>query len=253
MKFGIIGNKAKPALTEVSGILIAFLKRRKISCVLDAELGEYLNSSGKGDRISKKEMCRQSDLPKKCDIVIALGGDGTMLAAARMVGSAGTPILGVNLGKLGFLAEVSVEEIEDVISDILKKKYTVQDRQVLEATAKKDGKKYYALNEIVVDKGAAARVINLETYVNKDYLVTYSADGIIVNTPTGSTAYSLATGGPIVAPASNVITINPIAPHTLTARPVVVATTSPTLYELIEVLPSPITITRPLLALIANA
>jgi len=145
-----------------------------------------------------------------------------MLAAARLVGSAGTPILGVNLGKLGFLAEVSVDELEHVISDILKNKYTVQGRQVLEATAKKDGVKYYALNEIVVDKGASARVINLETYVNNDYLVTYSADGIIVNTPTGSTAYSLATGGPIVAPESNVFTINPIAPHTLTARPLII-------------------------------
>ncbi len=222
MKFGILGNLTKPALREVSSVLLSFLKRKKISYILDTELGVYLNSKSKGNLVSKKEVCPEVDLPKKCDILIALGGDGTMLAAARLVGSAGTPILGVNLGKLGFLAEVSVDELEHVISDILKKKYTVQDRQVLEATAKKDGAKYYALNEIVVDKGASARVINLETYVNNDYLVTYSADGIIVNTPTGSTAYSLATGGPIVAPESNVLTINPIAPHTLTARPLII-------------------------------
>ena len=155
-------------------------------------------------------------------MVISLGGDGTMLAAARIVGKHGTPILGVNLGKLGFLAEVSVDELQECLNDILKGNYFVEERMALEAKSSKDEKLYYALNEVVVDKGASSRVIDLETYVNNDYLVTYAADGIILNTPTGSTAYSLASGGPIVAPQAKVITINPIAPHTLTARPVIV-------------------------------
>jgi NAD+ kinase len=145
-----------------------------------------------------------------------------MLAAARMVGALGTPLLGINLGKLGFLAEVSIDEIEPVLDEIARGDYLVEDRMVLTVRRDHDAETICALNEVVVDKGQSARVIELETFVNGEYLVTYSADGLIVTTPTGSTAYSLASGGPIVAPASKVVAINPVAPHTLTARPVVV-------------------------------
>ncbi|TAK51489.1 MAG: hypothetical protein EPO24_15800, partial [Bacteroidetes bacterium] len=134
--------------------------------------------------------------------------------------------LGVNLGKLGFLAEVSTDEIQQCIDDIIQGNYKIEERMVLEAKCLSDNSLFYALNEIVIDKGALPRVIELETSVNGDYMVTYSADGIILNTPTGSTAYSLASGGPIVSPQCNVITINPIAPHTLSARPVIVPDTS---------------------------
>lgn len=216
MTFGILGNTAKPATKDVATNLLTYLQKKNLTYVIHDELAQWMNAAGQVPTCSEKE------LPHKCDMLIALGGDGTMLAAARMVGQFGIPILGVNLGKLGFLAEVSVDELHQCIDDILNGNYFIEERMALEAKSSKDGKTYYALNEVVVDKGASSRAIDFETYVNNDYLVTYAADGIILNTPTGSTAYSLATGGPIVAPQAKVITINPIAPHTLTARPVIV-------------------------------
>jgi NAD+ kinase len=214
MKFGIIGNTSKPAARVVAGNLFTYLKKESLPFIVHDELAQWLGSS--------EASCPESELPKQCDVLIALGGDGTMLTAARIVGQHGTPILGVNLGKLGFLAEVSVDELHESIDDIVKGKYVVEERMALEATSSKDKRHYMALNEVVVDKGASSRAMDLETYVNNDYLVTYAADGIIITTPTGSTAYSLAAGGPIVAPQADVIIVNPIAPHTLTARPIVI-------------------------------
>lgn len=155
-------------------------------------------------------------------MIVALGGDGTMLSTARSVGGRELPILGINLGKLGFLAEVSVGDIEKCFGDIDAGRYLVEDRLVLEARVGDDGEHLTALNEIVIDRGASARVIEFETWVDDDYLVTYAADGMIITTPTGSTGYSLATGGPIVTPQCDVLTIIAISPHTLTARPVIV-------------------------------
>lgn len=214
MKFGIIGNTSKPTTKEVANNLFGYLKKNNLQYVVDERLGKWMGLSNL--------LCGEKDLPKNCDILVALGGDGTMLAAARIVGQHGVPILGVNLGKLGFLAEISVDELHPCIDDMLAGKFVVEDRMALEAKSNRDAKQYPALNEVVIDKGASSRVMDFETYVNNDYLVTYAADGIILNTPTGSTAYSLASGGPIVAPDAKVITINPIAPHTLTARPVLV-------------------------------
>jgi NAD+ kinase len=214
MTFGIVGNTAKPAVREVSVALTKHLGRLKIPYVVHDELARFVGTL--------EPSCSEKELVRRSEIVVALGGDGTMLAAARMVGPHGIPILGVNLGKLGFLAEVSVEEMNPSIDDILRGTYAVEERMALVASSNKESKDYAALNEVVVDKGGSPRVIDLETHVNNDYLVTYTADGIILNTPTGSTAYSLATGGPIVAPQARVITVNPLAPHTLTARPVVV-------------------------------
>ena len=214
MTFGIIGNIDKPATREVAASLLEHLKKKRVPFVIHDSLAKVLSVPDSG--------IAEHDLPRKCTMIIALGGDGTMLSTARIVGQQGTPILGVNLGKLGFLAEVSVDELRPCIDEILDGKYDVEDRMALIATCNKNAKEYPALNEVVVDKGASTRVMEFDTYVNDEFLVTYAADGIILNTPTGSTAYSLSTGGPIVAPQSKVITINPIAPHTLTARPVIV-------------------------------
>jgi len=214
MTFGIIGNIDKPATKEVAANLLDYLKKKRAPFVVHESLAKLLG-------VSDSAVAEQ-DLPGKCTMLIALGGDGTMLSTARIIGQRGIPILGVNLGKLGFLAEVSVEELQSCIDDILAGRFDVEDRLVLVATCDKNTKQYPALNEVVIDKGASTRVMEFETSVNDDFLVTYAADGIILNTPTGSTAYSLSTGGPIVAPQAKVITINPIAPHTLTARPVIV-------------------------------
>ena len=222
MTFGIIGNTAKEVVRDVTRDVVAYLEQKGSKVLVHEALARWCDSSGSTRKIPDSMKCPESDLLQKSDIVISLGGDGTMLAAARIVGKKSIPLFGVNLGKLGFLAEVSIEEMHQAIDEVIEGKYTVEERMVLEAHCKQDGRSFFALNEIVVDKGASGRVIDLETYVNNAFLVTYTADGIIVNTPTGSTAYSLASGGPIVVPQSKVITINPIAPHTLTARPIIV-------------------------------
>jgi NAD+ kinase len=222
MRFGILGNIKKPASINVTDSIIAYMNQKRMSYVVHRELGEWFNASGAKAQIPTEVMTSDLDLPQWCDIIIALGGDGTMLTAARIVGANGNPILGVNLGKLGFLAEVSVDEVTSCLDDITTGKYFIEDRIVLQTNASGDPQSYFTLNDVVIDKGSSPRVIDLETSVNGDYLVTYTADGLIIATPTGSTAYSLASGGPIVVPKSDVNVITPISPHTLSARPVIV-------------------------------
>ena len=222
MTFGIVGNTSKPVTREVLGTLIGYCSAKRISFRVHETLGAWINAESGENVIDRSAMLGTQDLTSASDCIIALGGDGTMLATARMIAGADVPLLGINLGKLGFLAEVSVEEMLECLDEIRSGHYIVEERTAITATADRAAKTYFALNEIVVDRGASPRVIELETYVNDDFLVTYAADGIIVTTPTGSTAYSLASGGPIVAPGSAVLTVNPISPHTLTARPVIV-------------------------------
>ena len=228
MTFGILGNVRKPAILEVSKSVMTYLRERKTRFVLHEELGAWLNHQSKDIRVGPELLMSEKDLPKNCDVLISLGGDGTMLGAARIVGDTGTPILGVNLGKLGFMAEVSVDELKACLDDLLNGRMAIDYRTVLRADAD-DGQNmhsYSALNEIAIDRGLSPRVVHLQVSVDGQYLVTLAADGMIVATPTGSTAYSLASGGPIITPQSGVIAITPISPHTLTARPVVVPDTS---------------------------
>ena len=225
MTFGIIGNTSKKATNDVTKRLVSYLSKKNLSFVFHEELAKSLQGANVFPAKAKILSVPEHELAKKCDFIIALGGDGTMLAAARLAGEQEIPILGVNLGKLGFLAEVSVDEIQQYINEILDGNYVIEERMVLQATGDKGVKKFFGLNEIVIDKGASPRMVDLETYVNNDYLVTYAADGIMMATPTGSTGYSLASGGPLVAPQSSVIIITPMAPHTLTARPVIVPDT----------------------------
>lgn len=222
MTIGILGNIGKPALKEVLHNLLAFLRKERIGFVVLEDLATWAADHGAAEVVESANICGATDLPSRCDVLLAFGGDGTILTAARLVGRHGLPILGVNLGKLGFLAEVPVGDVNAAVEDVVAGRYTIDERMTLEASSSAFRQDLYALNEIVIDKGSSARVIALETFVNNDYLVTYAADGIIVTTPTGSTAYSLASGGPIVTPKSSVLTINPISPHTLTARPVIV-------------------------------
>jgi NAD+ kinase len=154
-------------------------------------------------------------------------GKLTLLASARSVGKRETPILGVNLGKLGFLAELAPEELELALGEILTKKFVVERRLVLEARCSPaTGKLIHAMNDIVVDKSRSSRVIDVETHIDGAFAVTYRGDGLIISTPTGSTAYALSNGGPIVTPTSNVFGITPISPHTLSGRPLIVPDTS---------------------------
>lgn len=219
MKFGIIGNLAKESLYEIVLNLVNQLECEKIQFFVQEEIANEIEKRF-SRRIEPK--LNLMDLLEKADIIVSFGGDGTILSTARLVGHRELPILGVNLGKLGFLAEVSPEEIFDFIKKVCNGEYRIEKRMVLEANVKGKNEKYFALNDIVIDRSGSTRVVDIETYINDEYLITYTADGLIISTPTGSTAYSLAAGGPIVTPSSNVITLTPICPHTLTARPVVI-------------------------------
>jgi len=234
MKFGIIGNITKPAIKEVLENLLYYLKSKQIDFVVDKELAHWFKNAGGTFNIEEKSKLPEKELRNHCNILIALGGDGTMLHAARVIGKYGIPILGVNLGKLGFLAEISIDELHECIDDIENDNIFIDERLAVQVNASGDGNIYYALNDIVLDRGASARVINIETIVDNDYLATYVADGIILSTPTGSTAYSLSTGGPIVIPNSEVLVINPISPHTLSARPVIVPARSVIKVKILE-------------------
>jgi NAD+ kinase len=222
MRFGITGNPEKAELPTIVKRLIQRFQRDGIDYVVHASLVSALRKKLNKSLIARTAFQPDNTLPSSCDILISLGGDGTILRVARLVAKKGTPILGVNLGKLGFLAEVSLDELDDCITAVLNRRYVVEDRMMLQAHANGSRRLFYALNDIVVDKAGSSRVMDIETYVDQEYLATFSGDGLIVSTPTGSTAYSLANGGPIVTPANTAIVISPICPHTLTIRPVLV-------------------------------
>jgi NAD+ kinase len=148
-----------------------------------------------------------------------------LISVARQVGELNVPILGINLGRLGFLTEVTRDELPEMLEMLVKGEYQVSDRMMLDAIIHRDGKeagKYTVLNDVVINKGALARIIDMETFVDGSHLSTYKADGLIISTPTGSTGYNLAAGGPIIFPEINSLVISPICPHMLTNRPIVV-------------------------------
>lgn len=166
------------------------------------------------------------NIKEKIDLVLSLGGDGTFLRAARYALDLDVPIIGINLGHLGFLAQVGPDEIDLAISIIKNKDFDIEQRMLLKAVVYKDGQKIYedyALNDVVFFRGIFTHLLHLSFNVNDTYVGTYSADGIVISTPTGSTAYSLSAGGPIIAPNVECISITAICPHTLSARPLVIA------------------------------
>ncbi len=158
------------------------------------------------------------------DFVISIGGDGTVLKASRFVGMQNKPILAINAGRLGFLADINIDEIDEIISDVKKETFTIEERSVLEVCFKCNGneEKHFALNEIAIHKQGLASLLTINTTINGEYLCSFWSDGIIVATPTGSTAYSLSLGGPIISPNTKALIINPIAPHTLSVRPIII-------------------------------
>lgn len=196
------------------------------------ELATWLQARGKTimpeDRTNEElgfaKGWRKVEIMQQADLAIVLGGDGTLLSVARRAGKREVPILGVNLGSLGFLTATTTDEIFTAVERVLAGQYEVERRSLLEAVLTRDGQclgAFQVLNDVVINKGALARIIDMEAWVDDEYLCTYKADGLIVSTPTGSTAYALAAGGPIIDPAVNVVVLAPICPHTLSNRPIV--------------------------------
>jgi NAD+ kinase len=168
-------------------------------------------------------------VPEGCDLVIVLGGDGTLLSAARAIGNRQIPLFAVNLGGLGFLTAITIDELYPELERALRGEHRIGRRKLLHAEVRRGDtvvSRYEALNDVVLTKAAIARMIDLDTYVDRQFVCAYKADGLIVSTPTGSTAYSLSAGGPIIFPSVPTICLTPICPHMLTYRPVLVAETS---------------------------
>ena len=228
MTYGITGNVLKEGLWEPVAQLTAWLERRGLPFCLHTEVADGLEARG----LLAPDFCRAhavEAIADKSDVLLSFGGDGTMLRAAKLVGSRGTPILGVNIGRLGFLAKVEVNEVEAALAQVEAGTYALERRMLVEARLRVGNEERpprYALNDVVLDKSGSTDMLQVEAYVDGLFLNTYWADGLIVATPTGSTAYSLSAGGPIVTPGSDVFTITPIAPHTLTARPIVLPAAS---------------------------
>ena len=222
MKFGIAGNLEKTELPSVVERLITRFEKERVPYVLDAAVAKGLRGTIDKRLIRQSPVVPEKKLPSACDILISLGGDGTILRMARLVSELATPILGINLGKLGFLAEVSIEELDDCLTEIINGQYVVEDRMMLQVRIGKSKLNVHALNDVVLHQTGSSRMISVKTFVNGEFLSKFIGDGVILATPTGSTAYALSNGGPIVTPTNHLILISPICPHTLTARTVVV-------------------------------
>ncbi len=225
MRIGVIGNNNKESLPDAIDTLLKLGPQYNLEFFIHDELSQSLKKK-LGNVLSQKQYLPSAELVAESDVIVAFGGDGTILSAARMVGKSDVPILGINLGKLGFLAEGSLEELEPFIRDIITGQHVTEERMMLKTTIEKDKSELYSLNDVVIDNSTSSRLIHISVYVNGEYLVSYSGDGIILATPTGSTAYSLAAGGPIVVPTTGVIVVQPISPHSLSARTVIIPDTS---------------------------
>ncbi len=225
MIFGITGSPEKENFNAVISILLEKLESNSIEYFVEDHIAGFIRKEGLKAKQLSGRTATCDELFRKTGMVVALGGDGTILRYAREAAFHNKPILGVNLGKLGFLAEVSTGELVDCIDEILADDYNISERILIEGTvAGTNESPFYGLNDIVIDRGGKARVIDIDVYINDDYVITFKGDGIIVGTPTGSTAYSLSCGGPIVAPDTDVLIVTPISPHTLNARPFIIPT-----------------------------
>lgn len=221
MKFAIFGNTYQAKKSVHAETLLTLLNKRNAEVHICRKFYNFLTGELNMD-IKADGVFDGNEFD--ADMVISLGGDGTFLKAASRVGYRNIPILGINTGRLGFLADVAPEEIGNTIDDIYNGNYKIEERSVLhlECDDTRLQELPYALNEIAVLKRDSSSMITIHTSINDEYLTTYQADGLIVSTPTGSTAYSLSVGGPIIVPQSNTIAITPVAPHSLNVRPIVI-------------------------------
>ena len=221
IRIGVFGNSFQSDKETHIRPIFDMLERIDAQIHIDAEYHKYLCDTF--DFKMPTVICFSGD-PTGVDIALSIGGDGTFLRTAERVGSQGIPILGINTGRLGFLADVSVADVDNALTDVYKNHYRIEERTLLalEIIGAKIPYKQFALNEIAILKRDNSSMIRLEVDINDRPLNVYEADGLIVATPTGSTAYSLSVGGPIVDPEADNFLISPVAPHSLTARPLII-------------------------------
>lgn len=212
-KIGVVLRPSTPELKDSYIKLENIFKSRNIDVLLEKKSAKMIGTSGE----NFEKICRE------CDFIVSFGGDGTLISTVRKSFDFDIPILGVHAGNLGFLADLSLDELDSFVQKIIQNRYRVDERAVLEATVIKNAKevKYYAFNDIVLTRTRVSNMIHIETLVDSQSFNTYYGDGVIVSTPTGSTAYNLSAGGPVLFPMSNVFALTPICPHSLTQRPVV--------------------------------
>lgn len=221
-RIGIIAKQNKPEALTLTEKLVEWLRPRGIEVYVEEGMERALPSTLRG--ASLRALVRE-EIPSQTEMIIVLGGDGTLLSVARLVGSRGVPILGVNLGGLGFLTEITLEELFRVLDQVVQGDFVTDERTVFQTSVIRREERlaeFIVLNDAVINKGALARIIDIETSINGEYLTTFKSDGLIISTPTGSTAYNLSAGGPIVHPSLHCIIITPICPHTLTNRPIMI-------------------------------
>jgi NAD+ kinase len=217
---GIFSKPNVPAAFKLVPKVFSWLQERQIKLRFDQQTAEYCGCGPGFDR---------DQVPDGCDLVVVMGGDGTLLSAARAIAGRPIPLFAVNLGGLGFLTAITKDELLPELERVLKGEHRIAERKLLRIVVVRDGNttaRYEALNDVVITKEAIARMIDLEAFVDGMFVCSYKADGLIVSTATGSTAYSLSAGGPIIYPSVDAFCISPICPHTLTNRPVIVASSS---------------------------
>jgi NAD+ kinase len=213
MILGIMGNSAKPRFVPIVSSFILLLKERGVKFVYDEENRDSIY-------VEPSEMISHESLAEVADLVLSFGGDGTLLHTAAAVAPHGKPILGINLGPgLGYLTDLDSVHLHQRLDDILKENYEIEERMMIQATIEGESQVYHALNDFVIGQYQVSRTQSFEVFIDSTPASTYRADGLIVASPTGSTAYSLSAGGPIIEPTLHSIIVTPVCPHTLTMRP----------------------------------
>ncbi|TYP51646.1 NAD(+)/NADH kinase [Thermosediminibacter litoriperuensis] len=217
-KIGLFVNLSKKNAMNVTKVLIGWLKENNYAVYTDENIADKLNFP-----VDAKSL---EELTRSIELAVTLGGDGTLLRIARKMAPHDIPVLGINLGHLGFLTEIEVPDLFKDLEHLKARRYYIDRRMMIEAQVLRENKimeKFLALNDVVITKGPFARLIRLKTMVNDAYIDTYHADGLIISTPTGSTAYSLSAGGPIINPNMELLLLTPICPHTLQNRSIIMS------------------------------
>ena len=217
-KIGVIGREGSLQVVDSLNAVVSSLKHYSVDLMLDLPTSELLSGA-------ECEVLDRSSLGKYCDLIIVVGGDGSLLSVGRDLAHTGVPVLGVNRGGLGFLADISPENIDDSLKEVMNGEFVIENHFLLTAEILRDGvsiEHSLALNDVVVHLGGASKIMEFSVWVDRQFVYDQRSDGLIVASPTGPTAYSLSAGGPIMHPALDAILLVPMFPHTLTSRPLVI-------------------------------